>query len=263
VTARTIVASRALLEQKLPDDAAFAELRVGMGRVGPLAAAGSTAGAARARLLAELLGGAVPCADAELVELEWAEQRSATADAQVRLVSTITRLGPAAAGGARVGSDLRVVDGEGVELQRGRASWRVPSAQLPDQDPVRVALELGSVPWGRRIAERLAANEAFRSTTTPFDGAIGFSSGPDEVSFRIYRGVIVEVARKAVDGPTFTIGAPELTWLSLLTSPMNDFVRRTGAFKVRGNGFQYVRMIKAIMLILDEARAELAEVLDA
>ncbi|WP_432828669.1 hypothetical protein [Dactylosporangium sp. CA-092794] len=257
---------RAVLGRPLPPDAAAEDVVVGMRQIGAETLLGPADGTTRMGVVLGLVSAAVPCRGAQLVALDWAEQSAATPEDRVHLVSTVVRHGPEGRDAARLVTDLRLVDAAGVEVQRGRARWRVPSVNLAGQDDrARVAFELGSVAWGRRIGERLAGNAAFRSTTTPFDGAIGFSCGTDEVNFRVYRGSIVEVARKAVDGPTFTIDAPELTWLELLTVPTNDYFRRTmtGSFKVRGNGFQYVRMIKAVMLILDEARAEVAEVLHA
>jgi hypothetical protein len=250
-----------LIGRPLPSGAAFAAIQVGMRATSAEADYPPAGGPA---LLAGLLGAVRPCPDAAVSQLTW-EQLPAEPSGRVHLVGTVTRCGPGGPrGSGRIVQDLRLVDAAGTELQRGRVQWHVPSVSVPD-DPARTAFSFGSVEWGKRVGARLSANAAFRSTTTPFDGAIGFSSGTDEVSFRIYRGEVIEVARKAVSGPTFTIDAPELTWLALLTSPTNDFVRRTmtGAFKVRGDGFQYVRMIKAIMLILDEARAEAAEALHA
>ena len=242
---------------------ALDDVHVGSQVTSPAVRLGSATNAGQLGGLVSLIESVRPCPDAELVELTWTHGGSPAGLAH--LVATVTRCGPDGdADTARVVQDLRLVDSAGCEVQQARARWRVAGVTVAD-DPVRTAYEFGSVAWGRRVGKRLAENPAFRSTTTPFDGAIGFSAGPDEVSFRIYRGEIVEVARKAVDGPTFTVDAAELTWLELLTAPTNDFVRRTmtGAFKVRGNGFQYVRMIKAVMLIIDAARAELAEVLDA
>jgi hypothetical protein len=253
------------IRESLPSGAGPDEVRVGMRTVSADVVVGPAAATSRLAAIVPLVASVRPCHNAELVELAWELASGTVAVGAAHLVATVTRCGPdGEPDTGRVVQDLRLVDEAGGELQRARVRWRVPGAVVP-ADPARRAFELGSVAWGKRVGERLAKNSAFRSTTTPFDGAIGFSAGPDEVNFRIYRGEIIEVARKAVDGPTFTIDASELTWLQLLTSPTNDFVRRTmaGAFKVRGNGFQYVRMIKAVMLILDEARAEAAEALDA
>jgi putative sterol carrier protein len=251
--------------QSTSDQPAFDEIRVGMTKVSAEVELGPAGATSRLAEFLPLLASIRPCRDVELVELTWEQPSGAVTGATAHLVATVTRRGP---GGepdtAQVVQDLRLVDRCGDEVQRARARWRVTGVVVA-ADPARTALEFGSVAWGKRVAKRLAGNSAFRSTTTPFDGAIGFSAGPDEVNFRIYRGEIIETARKAVDGPTFTIDASELTWLRLLTGPTNDFFRQTmtGAFKVRGNGFQYVRMIKAVMLIIDEARAEAAEALDA
>lgn len=255
----------AIVGKAMPAWASFDAIRVGMRATSAEEDIGPAASVSRLALCLRLLDSICPCRDAALVELNWEQGSDAQPDGTVHLVATVTRCGAdTRTDVGRIVQDLRLVDRAGNDLQRGRVRWRVPSVTVPD-DPARTALEFGSVAWGKRVGERLAKNNAFRSTTTPFDGTIGFSSGPDEVNFRIYRGDVIEVSRKAIDGPTFTIDATELIWLLLLTSPTNDFVRRTmdGVFKVRGNGFQYVRMIKAIMLILDEARAEVAEALSA
>ena len=257
----------AFIGRPLPAGARYPDLRIGMLVTSPEAAAAPDSVAADGLgSLIGLLESVQPCSGASVDHLTFDRLRADPGGhLPVHLAAIITRLSPPdQAGAARVTQDLRLVDPAGLELCRARAVWTVPAAGAP-QDGARVALALGSVEWGKRVAERLATNAAFHSTTRPFDGTIGFSAGPDEVNFRIYRGEVIEISRKALTGPTFVIDAPELTWLQLLASPVNDYVRRTmtGAFKIRGDGFQYVRMIKAVMLILDEARAEAAAALSA
>jgi hypothetical protein len=267
-TDQSTKAGAAVIGRPLPADARYQDLRIGMLVTSPeVAPAPDGLAAGDLGSVVGLLESVRPCLGATVGQLTFDRVRSDPGGhVPVHLAAIITRLGPPdKAGVGRVTQDLRLVDPSGTELGRARAGWLVPSAESLPRDEERTALSVGSVEWGKRVAERLASNAAFHSTTRPFDGAIGFSAGPDEVNFRIYRGKVVEVARKSVTGPTFVIDAPELTWLELLTSPVNDYFRRTmtGAFKIRGDGFQYVRMIKAIMLILDDARAEAAEAFSA
>jgi hypothetical protein len=257
----------AAIGRPLPADARYRDLRIGMLVTSPqLDSQPGGPEVGRLESLIGLLKSVQPCLGASVDHLTFDRlQADPGRDFPVHLAAIITRLSPPdKAGAGRVTQDLRLVDPSGTELGRARAVWAVPAAGTP-QDGARVALAFGSVEWGRRVGERLAKNAAFRSTTLPFDGTIGFSADADVVNFRIYRGEVIVISRKAVTGATFVIDAAELTWLQLLASPVNDYFRRTmtGAFTIRGDGFQYVRMIKAVMLILDEARAEAAEALSA
>ncbi|MCE3554939.1 hypothetical protein LWC33_26235 [Pseudonocardia sp. RS11V-5] len=64
------------------------------------------------------------------------------------------------------------------------------------------------------------------------------------------------MAGRAALGPTFTVEADELTWTELVTAPANEFTRfaMSGRFGMRGNGYEYLRLTKALHLIVDAAR---------
>lgn len=162
---------------------------------------------------------------------------------------------------AELDEEIFVTDESGRTCGQASVRWRVSADEAGDGGPLAASLDVGSVGWGERLAERLGAVPAFASATGMFDGSIGIASGEREVNFRIYRGKIVEVARRSIDGSTFTVAAPEWVWVELLTGPMNDFVRRTGRgeLSTRGAAFHYLRMIKALMLLIDEARAAVKE----
>src|SRR5690606_5140019 len=53
--------------------------------------------------------------------------------------------------------------------------------------------------------------------------------------------------------------------IGMLAAKRSDYVRRAGQgqFSSSGSSFQYLRMFKAIMLILDAARTEVREAADA
>jgi len=121
-------------------------------------------------------------------------------------------------------------------------------------DPVNRAF--ATVGWGEELARRLGDDSRFSSATTAWDGTIGLRCGDSEVHLRVYRGRVIEVARRVPLGATFTIGASELTWTDLLTGPSGDFMRRVmnGEFDVRGNAYEYLRLTKVLAVIMDNAR---------
>jgi hypothetical protein len=207
----------------------------------------------------DLLGGVVPCRGARLTDLVWRQPTLAAPNATARLTMTITRWRAESAAG-RVHGALRLVGAADELLASGESKWEVPGAQ-GTATPERIAWDVGSLAWGRRIADELGKDPAFASTTATFDGTIGIASGDDEIHLRIYRGAIIEVAPKALAGSTFTVWASELTWVEMLQSPRLDYVRRASSrqFTTRGNSFEYLRMFKALMLLVEQARANVAE----
>ncbi|RRO16973.1 hypothetical protein EIL87_11880 [Saccharopolyspora rhizosphaerae] len=115
----------------------------------------------------------------------------------------------------------------------------------------------GTVGWATALAERLGDDERFTSATSSWDGTIGLRCGEDEVHLRLYRGQVIDVARRSPLGATFSLGAGELVWTELITGPSNDLVHRAmrGQFEVSGNGYEYLRLTKVLHLIVDNARA--------
>lgn len=127
--------------------------------------------------------------------------------------------------------------------------------------PDPAARAFGTVAWGAALARRLADDEGFTEATATWDGTLGLRCGEDEVHLRIYRGRVLEATRRAPHGATFTVAADEITWTELLTGPCNDFTRRTmtGRFSAHGDGYEYLRLTKAVSLLVDAARALAAE----
>lgn len=262
----------------IPVDAEFADVHVGM----RTAEIEQPAGAGGLELFHTAVLAARPCRGAEPVELTWrrpspASARSAdaepasvsaeTADAEaagtgaVRVSALVTRWRTEGSAGF-LSTALRLAGPDGTDAQDATVLWQVDDAVFADGDAAaRVAWDFGTVAWGQHLAARLGEDKEFASTTATFDGTIALRSGAHEVQFRVYRGQIIEVSRKSLTDFTFCLQASERTWVELLGAPRNDFLRRTVArqFSVRGNGFQYLRMHKALMIIIDQARDAAAE----
>jgi hypothetical protein len=148
--------------------------------------------------------------------------------------------------------DIRALAADGTVAHTIGLRWSV------DTTPGHPGIaDVGSVDWGRRLAQRLADDAGFASSVSTFDGTIGFASGAEEVRFRIYRGRIIETARKSLDGTTFDVAADERTWVELLLGEHDDYVRfaARGRFRVLGSGFQYLRMTRTVRLMVAAARA--------
>ncbi len=163
----------------------------------------------------------------------------------------------AAAHGLRVHQDVRATAADGSVVYRVGLVWAVPADNPPATARQLAVADIGSVEWGTRLAERLASDDAFASSVSTFDGTIGVVSGDEQVRLRIYRGRIIETARKSLDGATFDITADERTWVELLLGEHDDYVRfaARGRFRILGSGFQYLRMTRTVRLMVAAARA--------
>ncbi|QXJ25647.1 hypothetical protein AGRA3207_007168 [Actinomadura graeca] len=213
-------------------------------------------------VLLRLLEQVRPACDAELVSLRWDRRPpgtgGGTAGAAVRLEATVTRRVPGAdPARATIHQSVDVVDDRDRVRAGASVAWSTPVALSPDTAAEWDAADFASVRWGGRLRERLAGDPRFARTTRSFDGVIAFAAADRQVHLRIYRGAVIDVARKSLDGATFVIEGTDLAWVGLLTAASNDFVRRTsdGRFRVSGSGYQYLRMIKAVMIMIDHARA--------
>ncbi|WP_433503872.1 MaoC/PaaZ C-terminal domain-containing protein [Pseudonocardia halophobica] len=146
---------------------------------------------------------------------------------------------------------MRLVDEQGRTVQEGTTAALVDAAG-PGPDPVGRAF--GTVAWGEALVAGLAPE--FAESLATWDGAVGLRAGEHEVCLRVYRGKVIEVASRAALGPTFTVETDELTWTELVTAPANEFTRfaMSGRFGMRGNGYEYLRLTRALHLIVDAAR---------
>jgi hypothetical protein len=236
------------------------------GTVGAVSAAGPVTislGAGEAAAVLSLLQAQPPAARAQLTGLSWHDDEGARplADGEVLAPETVItrRQFPAAwPGDIRIYQEVRLVDQAGEAARQGQACWRADRSGVPAADPSTD--EIASPGWGEALARRLSADPAFTSSASTFDGSIGFASvcHPQAltVEFRIYRGSIVETSRKSLDGPTYAIEAGAVTWAQLITGRHDDYVRLAaqGQFRIRGSGFQYLRMTKTTRIMIWHAR---------
>ncbi|WP_243770054.1 MaoC/PaaZ C-terminal domain-containing protein [Amycolatopsis acidicola] len=165
---------------------------------------------------------------------------------------TITRCHRTSAGDEGVvNRHVKLLNQDGVTVQEGTTAVLV---RARDSGPDPAGRAFGTVAWGEAVVERLGAE--FAAATATWDGTIGLRSGDHEVHLRIYRGRVLEVTRRTPLGATFVLGADELTWTELITGEHNDFMRRAmrGEFEVSGSGYEYLRLTKALALLVDAAR---------
>jgi acyl dehydratase/putative sterol carrier protein len=156
-----------------------------------------------------------------------------------------------------IGRHVLVRDQRGVLVQEGETAALVTARDADGDDAQRVGRAFPGAAWARALGERLAASPAFTTQTSTWDGTIGLRFGEDVVQFRIYRGRVLDCGTRTPDGPTFVLGAPDITWVRLLTGPVNDFTKRTmrGEFTVSGSAYEYLRLTSALVALVDEARA--------
>ncbi|HEX3789893.1 MAG TPA: hypothetical protein VHW44_18645 [Pseudonocardiaceae bacterium] len=161
----------------------------------------------------------------------------------------------------RLHQDVRALAADGALVHRAGLVWTAAATgSAPSARQLAVA-DIGSVDWGNRLAERLERDDRFASSVSTFDGSIGIVSGEEQVRFRIYRGRIIETARKSLDGATFDLTADERTWVELLLGEYDDYVRfaAKGRFRILGSGFQYLRMTRTVRLMVENCRAMVRE----
>jgi len=153
-----------------------------------------------------------------------------------------------------VDRDLRLVGSDGTVVQEGQLPCLV-RARGAGPDPAERAF--GTTAWGELLARSLADDRAFASATATWDGAIGLHCGEQGVQLRIYRGTVLEVARRTPSGPTFALHASPRAWTELALGPTNDLIQRSGRgeFTMSGNAYEYLRLTKAVHLLVDAARA--------
>jgi hypothetical protein len=192
-----------------------------------------------------------------VMQLEWSELAELSPDGDVDLRSVVTRrvASPDGATGT-VHCAIDVLADSGQLLQKATLQLLVTSrtgsaTSSPNAD-------VGTRAWGDLLARRLESDAVFGEALGTWDGCLGIRSGQQEVQFRIYRGRVVEVASRTPHGPTFTVAAAERAWVELLTAASNDYFRRimsTDDFTVHGSAYEYLRTTKAIVALVDCARA--------
>jgi acyl dehydratase len=186
----------------------------------------------------------------------WDYHRPILVGDALTLTTTVIRLERSAKGSTGVLTrycELR--DADGRLVQSGTSRVLLQAEPVAADDPVPPAV--GTLAWGRALAESLGADPAFASATDSWDGTIGLRGGDAEVHLRIYRGRVIDVARRTPHGPTFTFGATDRTWADVLAADTPDFGRRlmTGQFQAGGDPYEYLRLTKVVEQVVDHAHA--------
>ncbi len=146
-------------------------------------------------------------------------------------------------------------DAQDRVIQEGSSAVIVLAARPDGSEDPPSSLPLG-LPWAHAVIERLEDASDFHDATQLFDGTIGLASDLAEVQLRVYKGQVIDVARRTPRGATFTVNGAADRWCELLGAQRNDFVIRAdrGEFSVSGDAYTYLQLTKAMHLIIDAAR---------
>lgn len=146
---------------------------------------------------------------------------------------------------------MRLVGDDGVTRQEGTTTALL-AARTGGPDDDRRAF--GTLGWARAVVEALGPG--FAETLATWDGTVGLRAGEDEVHLRVYRGAVIDVSPRAPHGATFTVAADPLTWSELVEAPDNPFMRLAmgGRFTVSGDGYEYLRLTRALHQLVDAVR---------
>lgn len=198
--------------------------------------------------------GVLPEPPLRVLGAQWSEVQPGAA---VRTTFTVTRCRrvPGEAAGS-VRWHVRGDDAHGRTVQEGTVTLLVPARSDGAADDGG-ELACFTPAWGQALAARLEDDARFAAATATWDGSMGLRSGSDQVQLRVYRGRVIDAAARTPHGATFTVEAGESTWADLLTATSNDFLRRvmsSDAFSVSGSAYEYLRMTKALLLLIDAAR---------
>lgn len=162
-----------------------------------------------------------------------------------------------------VGRYVEVTDRTGRLVQSGSTAYLV---RARDGASDEVGREFFSTRWARAIASRLDADPAFSGATATWDGAIGLRCGDETAQFRVYRGRVLEGSSRTPAGPTFCLEADERVWAELLTGPINDLMirlMRADEFRTSGNAYEYLRLTRAVLALVDVIRTFATEEIPA
>lgn len=188
----------------------------------------------------------------------WTWHRAIRPDEEVSLVATVVRLeepgpGEPPAPSGRVIRHQKLIGSDGSLVQTGTAVALVNRDLSRTRTPYR---DIGTLAWGQALAQVLGDNARFASSTASWDGTLGVRGGDHEIHLRIYRGRIIEVTRRSPHGATFTFGASDGVWAEILTSSDARFGVRLmqGQFEVTGNPYEYLRLSKALEILVDATR---------
>ena len=196
-----------------------------------------------------------------MVDLDWRFTAPVFVGDALRYEMTITRCRRTATRPAGVvNRHFRLINQDNLVVQEGSSAFLVQARGDADADASHIRADFGSAAWAAELSPLLAAHPGFAAATRTFDGSIGFEAGRESIQFRVYKGVVLEVASATPGGPTFTMSGSELAWIELATAERNDYIARAalGDFQATGNIHEYRRMTKALVAAWDCIR-ELAQ----
>jgi hypothetical protein len=200
------------------------------------------------------IGRRLASAELKQVAASWTSHGQLQPGERVRLHSSVVRLearADAGSGDVTRWDELRNSEDETVHA--GTSTLRVHAQDIGAH---RTHRDVGTRSWAAALAEILGADAAFTSAVETWDGTLGVRGGRHEIQLRIYRGRIIEVTPRSPHGATFTFGASDRIWTEVLTEPYTSFGSRLmrGDFEVSGNPYEYLRLTKALELLVANAR---------
>ncbi len=196
------------------------------------------------RTVAELSTPSLP--GATLTALQWVAHRPVCMLDTIHVESVVTRVSE-----GTVERHIRLLDETGALREEGTETWR---PELPvTGEP---ALDFCSPRWGHLLRTSLEGDPSFDASLATWDGTIGLRCGDRELHLRVYRGQIIDITRRVPHGATFTFVAPAHTWVDVVLSDHDDFMRRAigGEFSSTGDGYEYLRLTKPLNTIIGHAR---------
>ena len=184
-----------------------------------------------------------------LLDTHWTYRQPVRVGDVLTLEVTIVRCRRTSSGDRGVVTRHMRLTAAGGTVQEGTTSALI-AARGDGPDPVGRAF--GTVGWAQALVGHLDVADDLAT----WDGTIGLRCGDDEVHLRVYRGRVIEVARRAPRGATFVLGADATTWLELVEAPENPFMRlaMAGRFTATGDGYEYLRLTSVLHRLADTAR---------
>lgn len=191
-----------------------------------------------------------------MLDSQWTYLKEIVPGDEIRFAMTITRTRRTSSGRhGVVGRHVEVTNQHGEVVQRGSTAALV-RARGDGEGESLGARAYCTPEWGRLLSLRLQEDKVFTSSTATWDGAIGLASDDGEVALRVYQGSILSAGSRVPNGATFTLKASDKTWTDLLCGPTNDYMKRAmlGEFSVQGSAYEYLRLTKAVVALVECAR---------
>lgn len=200
-----------------------------------------------------------------LLDVNWTFKAPLFVDDEIALRMLITRCRRSSGGDSGVvNRHVRLLNQDGSVVQEGTSAMLVAArgSRAEGEDDVRAHCDFGSLAWGRLVAKRLAGDASFADAVGAFDGTIGLQAGSETVYLRTYLGRVIDVVRRTQLPADFVVQAEEAAWVGLAFGSRNDYIARAmhGEFTVSGSNYQYLRLTRALVVLMDSVRALAQEV---